>query len=74
MTYKYTVIIDPFMITEVLHSSGAFVSWKMMILQKKLWRHKHIWLFYDVILHEGYNYHSHMSQMNAGPQLSWTGL
>ena len=58
------------MITAVLHSSGTFVSGKMMILQKNC----------DVIntfncsmtsfYGKGNYYRSQMSRMNAGPQLS----
>jgi hypothetical protein len=58
--------IDPFMIIAVLHSSGTFVSGKMMILRENR----------DVInpfncsttsfYGEGYYYHSQMSWMNAG--------
>ena len=62
--------IDPFTITAILHSSGTFVSGKMTISLKNC----------DVInafnctttsfYREGYYYHSQMSRMNAGRQLS----
>jgi len=66
--------IDRFTITVVLHLSRTFVSGKMMISWKNC----------DVIntfncsttsfYGKGYYYHSHMSWMNAGPQLSWMSL
>jgi hypothetical protein len=72
--YSSSRSIDPFMITAVLHSSGTFMSGKIMILQKNR----------DVInifncsttsfYGKGYYYHSQMSRMNAGPQLLWKSL
>jgi len=66
---KFVFIIDPFTITVVLHSSETFVSGNMTISQNR-----------DVInsfncsttsfYGKGYYYHSQMSQMNVGPQLS----
>ena len=62
--------IDPFTITAVLHSSLSYLSGKMTILQKN---HDFIntfnscmTLFYGKV----YYYHSQMSHVNAGPQLS----
>jgi hypothetical protein len=59
--------------TAVLHSSRTFVSGKMTISQRNR----------DVInafnfsamsfYGKGYYYHSQISRMNAGPQLSWKG-
>lgn len=70
----FLVSIDHFTITEVLYSSGTLGSGKMMISPKNC----------DVI--NGFNcsmtsfyvkvyyYHSQMSWMTAGPELSWKGL
>ena len=65
--YSSSRSIDPFMITAVLHSSGTFMSGKIMILRKNR----------DVInifncsttsfYGKGYYYHSQMSRINAGP-------
>ena len=44
------IFIDPFTITAVLHSSGTFISGKNYDFPEKSWRHKHILLFYDIIL------------------------
>ena len=73
MFHLAATIIDPFTITAVLHSSGTFVSGKMMILQKNR----------DVVntfncsttsfYKKGYYYHSQMSRMNPGRQFVLTG-
>ena len=67
---KKTKKIDPFTITVVLHSSGTFVSGKVTIS----WKNRDVinalnfstMSFYS----KGYYYHTQMSRMNAGLQLS----
>ena len=73
ISIKFVWSIDPFTITAVLHSSGTFVSEKMMISRKNRdvinAFNRSTTLFYG----KGYYYRSQMSPMNAGLQLSWKG-
>ena len=67
------IVIDPFMITVVLHSSVACVSGNYTLHVK--WRRRTIKCVYDVIIFSVKSsfFNSQMPRMNVGPQLSWKG-